>query len=85
MDLFDSHCHLDAVEFDLDRAQVLARARAAGVHRQVVPAVHAASWPKLRQVCAAAPGLYPAYGLHPIFLAEHRPVHLDQLRHWIER
>lgn len=85
MDLIDSHCHLDADEFDLDRVEVLARARAAGVHRQVVPAVHAARWPHLRQVCANAPGLYPAYGLHPLFLALHRPAHLDQLRHWIER
>ncbi|MBE2292014.1 MAG: TatD family hydrolase [Xanthomonadales bacterium] len=85
MDLVDSHCHLDAAEFDADRAQVVERARAAGVRRQVVPAVTAASWPKLREVCAAAPGLHPAYGLHPVFLAEHRPAHLHELREWIER
>ncbi|KAF1697752.1 TatD family hydrolase [Pseudoxanthomonas koreensis] len=85
MDLVDSHCHLDAEEFDADREAVVARARAAGVARQVVPAVTAASWPKLRQVCRAAPGLYPAYGLHPTFLAAHRPAHLDELRDWVER
>ncbi|AWH25880.1 TatD family hydrolase [Stenotrophomonas sp. YAU14D1_LEIMI4_1] len=83
--LIDSHCHLDASEFDPDRDAVIARARAAGVQAQVVPAVTAASWPKLRQVCQHAPGLYPAYGLHPMFLAEHRPEHLQQLRDWIER
>lgn len=83
--LIDSHCHLDASEFDLDRDAVIARAQAAGVQAQVVPAVTAASWPKLRQVCQQAPGLYPAYGLHPMFLAEHRPEHLPQLRDWIER
>jgi len=85
MDLVDSHCHLDAAEFDADRAQVIERAGDAGVRRQVVPAVSAASWPKLREVCAAAPGLHPAYGLHPTFLAEHRPVHLEELRAWVER
>ncbi|MBM7093123.1 TatD family hydrolase, partial [Streptomyces sp. S12] len=63
--LIDSHCHLDAPEFDPDRAEVVARAHAAGVHAQVVPAIDAAGWPKLREVCAASPGLYPAYGLHP--------------------
>ena len=83
--LIDSHCHLDASEFDPDRDAVIARAQAAGVQAQVVPAVTAASWPKLRQVCQQAPALYPAYGLHPMFLAEHRPAHLPQLRDWIER
>jgi TatD DNase family protein len=83
--LVDSHSHLDAEEFDPDRSQVLARARAAGVTRQIVPAVAAASWGKLRDLCVAEPGLYPAYGLHPMYLAEHRPEHLQTLRDWIER
>jgi len=83
--LIDSHCHLDAVEFDPDRAAVIARARQAGVVQQIVPAIDAASWPKLREVCAMAPGLHPAYGLHPLCLASHRPPHLDELRDWIVR
>ncbi len=83
--LFDSHCHLDAGEFDSDRAAVVDRARAAGVTAQVIPAITAASWPKLRDVCQQAPGLHPAYGLHPVFLDEHRPEDIDALRGWIER
>jgi len=34
--LIDSHAHVDGPEFDADRDDVLARARAAGVHRIVV-------------------------------------------------
>ena len=83
--LVDSHCHLDASAFGHDRAAVIDRAQAAGVRQQVVPAVTAASWPTLREVCRQAPGLYPAYGLHPMFLAEHQPGHLPLLREWIER
>lgn len=83
--LIDSHCHLDAAEFDADRDAVLARAVAAGVHTQVVPAVAYAGFPKLRELCAANAGLHPAYGLHPMYLAEHRAEHLDGLRDWIER
>ncbi|MFD0738346.1 TatD family hydrolase [Lysobacter koreensis] len=83
--LVDSHSHLDAAEFDADRDRVIARAQAAGVTRQVVPAIDAAGWPKLRSICAAATGLYPAYGLHPMYLAAHRDAHLDELRGWIER
>lgn len=85
MQLVDSHCHLDAAEFDADREAVIARAGAAGVGMQIVPAVTAASWPKLRDVCAADTGLHPAYGLHPMFLVEHRPEHLQHLRDWVER
>lgn len=83
--LVDSHCHLDAAEFDPDRAQVIARARAAGVGTQVLPAIDAAGWPKLRAICAADAGLHPAYGLHPMFLSSHRPQHLHELREWLER
>jgi TatD DNase family protein len=83
--LVDSHSHFDAPELDVDREAALARARAAGVARQVVPAVAAAGWPKLRDVCARDTGLFPAYGLHPMYLEDHRPAHLDELRTWIER
>ncbi len=83
MQLIDSHCHLDAPEFDGDRAAVLAQARAAGVIAQVIPAVTAASWPGLRDLCTGEGDLYPAYGLHPMFLAEHRREHLDLLETWL--
>jgi len=83
--LVDSHCHLDAPELDADRDAVIARARAAGVAMQVVPAVDAAGWPKLREVCTAHEGLHAAYGLHPMYLSSHRREHLDELRAWIER
>lgn len=85
MRLIDSHSHFDVADFDADRAEALARARAAGVAAQVVPAVEAATWPKLRAVCQAHPGLHAAYGLHPMYLPAHRPEHLDALPGWIER
>lgn len=83
--LIDSHCHLDADAFDPDRSAVIERAQAAGIGEQVVPATHADAWPKLREVCASAPGLHPAYGLHPVFLDQHQVAHLDALATWIER
>lgn len=83
--LVDTHCHLDVDAFDHDRAAVIARARAAGVTRQIVPAIEAATWPKLRETCARDEGLHAAYGLHPVVLHAHREPHLDALRSWIER
>jgi len=85
MRLIDSHCHLDAPAFELDRDAVMARAQAAGVVAQIVPAVTAAGWDKQRSVCDRETGVFPAYGLHPMFVGEHRPEHLRQLREWIER
>jgi len=85
LDLIDSHSHFDVAQFDDDRAHALARARAAGVRRQIVPAIDAAGFARVRELCAREHGLYPAYGLHPMYLAEHRPEHLQELEQWIER
>jgi TatD DNase family protein len=85
LDLIDSHSHFDVAEFDGDRADVLARARVAGVRRQIIPAIDAAGFARVRELCAHEDGLYAAYGLHPMFLAQHRPEHLQELRQWIER
>ena len=79
LDLFDSHCHLDDPRFDPDRAAVLGRARQAGIGQIVVPATTAARWPHVRAVSRADAGIHPAYGLHPMFIDEHQPQHLDAL------
>ena len=83
--LTDSHSHLDAAEFDTDRDAVLARAREAGVTRQIVPAIAVSGFSKLRDLCSAEHGLHAAYGLHPMYLNEHRPEHLAVLEEWIAR
>lgn len=83
--LVDTHAHIDVDEFEGDRAEVIARARAAGVTRQIVPAIEAATWPKLREVCRSFDGLHPAYGLHPVFLDRHADDDIDRLRDWLTR
>ncbi|MEW9572663.1 TatD family hydrolase [Rhodanobacter sp. Si-c] len=81
--LADSHVHLDDRAFDADRTQVLQRARDAGIDRMVVPAVDAASWPRIRDLCAEHPRmLFPAYGLHPLYLRQHAPGDVDALLSW---
>ncbi len=85
MELIDTHCHLDVAEFDVDRDAVLARCRAAGVTRIIIPAIDAAGWEPLLALCAREPGLYPALGLHPIYLEQHRPGDLDTLKTLVAR
>lgn len=82
--LIDTHSHFDAPEFDADRNDVLERARAAGVARQIVPAIRATDWPGLHALCTQHAGVFPAYGLHPMFLADHAPAHLDDLATFVE-
>jgi TatD DNase family protein len=81
--LADSHVHLDDVSFDGDRNAVLERARQAGVTLQVIPGVDAASWPRIQALCTPGSGLFPAYGMHPMFMDQHRPEHLATLSHWL--
>jgi TatD DNase family protein len=61
----DSHCHLDAPEFDADRDAVVARARAAGVTQIVLPAVERSNFETVRQL-AATHGFVYALGIHPM-------------------
>jgi TatD DNase family protein len=85
VELFDAHSHFDVDAFDADRDGAYTRALEAGVAEQVLPAISAQAWPRLRQVAATYPGVHATYGLHPMYLAEHRPEHLDELAQWLER
>jgi TatD DNase family protein len=66
--VIDTHCHLDKPEFDADRAEVLARARAAGVTEIVIPAIGPDRWDGLAALAAATPGLRFGLGVHPQLL-----------------
>ena len=65
MPWIDTHCHLDAAEFDADRSAVVARARAAGVRQQVLPAVARHNFDTVRAL-AHEHGLAYALGIHPL-------------------
>lgn len=83
--LIDSHVHLDFPQFDSDRREVLARARTNGVSAFVVPGVKSSDWERVRSVALESSDVYPCYGLHPCFVVDHQPKHLDQLRLWLEQ
>ncbi len=76
----DTHCHLDAAEFDADRDAEYARAVAGGVGVQIVPAVSRDNFAAVAATCARYPGCLPAWGLHPMYIHAHRPEHLADLR-----
>lgn len=83
--LIDTHCHLDASEFAPDRDAVAQAARRAGVAAIVVPAVEYANFDAVKECCARHAHALAAYGLHPMYIARHRPEHVAELRAWVER
>jgi TatD DNase family protein len=75
----DSHCHLDAAEFDPDRAEVVRRARAAGVAMLVLPAVEVANFDAVRRLAHAEGAAY-ALGIHPMYVDRAADEDLERLR-----
>ena len=83
--LIDTHCHLDAAEFDADRAAVAARAAAAQISVIVVPAVERANFGAVASVCREFPACVPAFGIHPMYVDRAREEDLDALRETLVR
>ena len=63
----DTHCHLDAPEFEADRDEVIARAWAANVRLQVIPAVMPSTFEAARDAAHRCKGAY-ALGTHPLYV-----------------
>ncbi|NMF87576.1 TatD family hydrolase [Aromatoleum petrolei] len=78
--LVDTHIHLDAVEFDADRAAVIAAARAAGIARFVVPAVEVANFDRVAALSATNADIVHAFGIHPMYVGGARGEDLDILQ-----
>ena len=85
MELIDSHTHLDFPDFDEDRQALLTESRALGVRRMVVLGVYQANWQRVWDLVLADPDLHAAFGLHPVYLDEHRPEDLRELGDWLTR
>jgi TatD DNase family protein len=63
----DTHCHLDAPEFDADRSDVITRAQAAGVGIMVIPAVMPSTFETACDAAEQCQGAY-ALGIHPLYV-----------------
>lgn len=80
--LIDSHCHLDAAEFDGERDAVVAQAMAAGIGQILVPAVDAAGFARTLEMRQRY-GCWVALGLHPLYVGRHLDEHLAELERLI--
>jgi TatD DNase family protein len=78
MHWIDTHCHLDAAEFDADRSFVRAQAAAQGVIQCVLPAVEVANFETVRQLAHRHNDVY-ALGIHPLYTPRAKPADLETL------
>ena len=78
--LIDSHCHLNFAAFDEDRAELLARAAAAGILAIINPGTNLQDSREIVAMAADIPELYAAVGIHPNEAGEFGKATLAHLR-----
>lgn len=78
--MIDTHSHIYGPEFDDDRAEVLQRARLAGVDKVLLPNINEESIARMLQVAKEYPDMcYPMMGLHPEDVKEDWAQVLDRM------
>ncbi|KRD27149.1 DNAase [Acidovorax sp. Root267] len=80
----DTHCHLDAPEFDPDRDAVRAEAQAQGVAHCVIPAVERSNWATVRALAHRYGDSY-ALGIHPLYTGRAHDADLELLAQELEQ
>ena len=82
--LIDTHCHLDAREFDHDRQGVIERAYSKGVTGILIPAVEVSNFTTVRALAVQVQGGAYAIGIHPMFVRYAQADDLVRMREFLE-
>ncbi|KLU16946.1 MULTISPECIES: TatD family hydrolase [Xenorhabdus] len=77
--LIDTHCHFDFPPFAGDEIVSLQQARQMGVEKIIVPTIGQTNFQRVSALAEAYSPIYAAFGLHPLYIAEHQAIHLDEL------
>ncbi|MBX3596351.1 MAG: TatD family hydrolase [Rhizobiaceae bacterium] len=77
--LVDSHCHLDFPDFAEERADVIARAKAAGVRTMVTISTRVRRFPDIRAIAEEYDDVFCSVGTHPHNAGEERGITVDEL------
>lgn len=75
--LIDTHCHLDAAEFDADRDVIVQQAIASGVQAMVVPAVMRSNFDAVMALSQQHTQCAYALGIHPMYV---QSAHMEDLQ-----
>jgi TatD DNase family protein len=77
--IIDTHCHLDAAEFDDYRDQVIQEATQSGVGMIVIPAVTPEHFSKVADLSQQYPACCYALGMHPMYIDSISPSDIAKL------
>lgn len=83
--LIDTHCHLDASEFDADRSHVALQAIQHGVSKIVIPAVARYNFDAVIQLCNQHQNCAYALGIHPMYVDNATPQDIETLKTYVEK
>ncbi len=81
----DTHCHLDAAEFNGEQNAIVREAQAAGVAALVVPSIERANFAAVQMLGTQYPNCAPAYGIHPMYADRALSADLDVLREYLKQ
>ncbi|MCA1899880.1 MAG: TatD family hydrolase [Chloroflexi bacterium] len=78
--LTDTHCHLDYPKFRADLAEVIGRARDAGLRRMLIPGLNHKSSAEAIAIAERYPEVFAAVGFHPTDLNQFTPQTFAQVK-----
>ncbi|MBD1226331.1 TatD family hydrolase [Xenorhabdus griffiniae] len=83
--LIDTHCHFDFPPFAGDEIASLQQASQMGVEKIIVPTISQTNFQRVSALAETYSPIYAAFGLHPLYIAEHQQVHLDALAQKLQK
>ena len=85
MYIVDTHTHIYLPEFDDDRGEMMARAKAAGVDCMILPAIDASTHGAMMEVEKNYKGCLSMIGLHPCSVNGGFEKEIDIICSWLEQ
>lgn len=76
----DSHCHLDAAEFDDQQVHLVAQASAHAVSSIIIPAVERGNFARVAELAQQFPICHYTLGIHPLYVPSAQETDLEYLR-----
>jgi TatD DNase family protein len=85
----DTHCHLDAPEFDSTLSEIISSAVDKGIKAILLPTVQASDWEQAKNVATQysnqIPGLVYTLGIHPLYINQAQESDIEILKNQIEQ